>query len=315
MAVIPYLAGLHHITADTWAYLQPPGTWGYSNCGLVVDGAVGLLVDTQFTHPLTERLLACVAETTPGVEITTVVTTHANGDHCWGNELLGSAEIIGSRATADGMPEELPPHLLAALAADPTPSPLGRYLRRYFGEFDFSGITLTPPSRTFAGELDVPVGRRLVRLMEVGPAHTAGDVIVHIPDAGVVYTGDILFIGDHPIMWAGPIEHWITACQRLLDTGAEVFVPGHGPVTDRDGVTVFRDYLQHVGEQATRSYQDGVPYWQAARDMPLPAAFAGWGHRERLVITVAAVYRTLGVAEPSELLEVLTRMAEVAESA
>jgi cyclase len=66
---------------------------------------------------------------------------------------------------------------------------------------------VTPPTRTFTDRLDVTVGDRRVELIEVGPAHTDGDVIVHVPDAGVVYAGDILFIGGHPIMWTGPVHN------------------------------------------------------------------------------------------------------------
>ena len=62
-----------------------------------------------------------------------------------------------------------------------------------------------PPTWTFDGELELRVGDRRVRLLEVGPAHTAGDVVVHLPDDGVVFTGDILFHGGHPIVWAGPV--------------------------------------------------------------------------------------------------------------
>src|SRR5690348_11488644 len=111
-----YTRGLHALNRDTFAYLSPPGTWGWSNCGLVVSGAQALLVDTQFTVPLTRELLDPIEAHSAGVVIETVVTTHANGDHCWGNQLLGDAQIIGSAALKDELAHEVQPEQLAALS-------------------------------------------------------------------------------------------------------------------------------------------------------------------------------------------------------
>ncbi|GAB1639656.1 MBL fold metallo-hydrolase [Krasilnikovia sp. MM14-A1259] len=315
MTVIPFSSGLHRLGRDTYAYLQPPGTWGFSNCGVIVDGDQALLVDTQFDLPRTQALIDTLTTQLPGTRVATVVTTHANGDHCWGNQLFADAEIIGSAATAHEMAHEVSPEALRQLSGPDAPDgTLGDYMRRHFGCFDFSGIALTPPTRTFTGQLDVRVGGRIVELAEVGPAHTDGDVIVHAPDAGVVFTGDILFIGDHPIMWTGPVENWLAACDRIEKTGARYVVPGHGPVTDLAGVRQFRRYLEYVADQAHRRYEAGTPYWQAAADMPLPERYRGWGHRERLVITVAALYRQLG-APPAPLMEVLAHTAAAEQRA
>ena len=66
----------------------------------------------------------------------------------------------------------------------------------------------------------------------LGPAHTAGDVLAWVPDDRTVFTGDLLFIGGTPIMWAGPVGNWLAACDRILEMDAENIVPGHGPMTD-----------------------------------------------------------------------------------
>ncbi|WP_345632176.1 MBL fold metallo-hydrolase [Rugosimonospora acidiphila] len=311
MGEIEYQAGLHRLTGNTYAYLQPPGTWGFSNCGLVVGEGEALLVDTQFTLPLTRRLLAAVEEAVPGVPVTTVVTTHANGDHAWGTQLLPDAVTMGSEATAHGMADEIPPQALSALARSPEgASPLGDYARRFFGHFDFDGIVLTPPAKTFTGEAEVTVGGIPAQLIEVGPAHTSGDVIVHVPGEGVLFAGDILFIDDHPVMWTGPVRNWIAACERIAATGAEFVVPGHGPVTDVAGVLVFRDYLAYLDEHARESFRRGLRYWEAAMALALPEPFASWGHRERVVMSFAAIYRELGDRDAADPMAVLHRTAE-----
>jgi glyoxylase-like metal-dependent hydrolase (beta-lactamase superfamily II) len=224
--------------------------------------------------------------------------------------LLPDAVVVGSMATAHDMAHEIGPEILAALASHSLPgSPLGDYMRRFFGEFDFGGISVLPPTQTFTGHTQVTAGDVAVELVEVGPAHTSGDVVAYVPRDGVLFAGDILFVGDHPVMWTGPVSNWVSACNRIVATGAQIIVPGHGPIVEQSGVLVFRDYLEYVNEQATLRYAKGMPYWQAALDIPMPAPYAAWGHRERLVTTVAVIYRDLGFDGPTDLPTVLGHVA------
>jgi len=225
-----YDKGWHEVGEGCFAYLQPAGGWGWSNAGLVVGDGSSLLVDTLFDLHLTAEMLAALPVATA---VGTVVNTHANGDHCYGNQLVAGAEIIATSAAAHEM-QEVPPAMLAAL--NQAPGEVGDLFRSFFGSFDFDGIELTPPTRTFDGRLDVEVGGKPVELVEVGPAHTRGDLIVHSPADHAVFTGDILFIGGTPIVWAGPLSNWIAACDLILGLDVDTVVPGHGPVTDKAGV-------------------------------------------------------------------------------
>src|SRR5579859_4148165 len=114
-----YNEGLHELGNSLYAYLQPDGGWGLSNAGLVCDGEQSLLVDTLFDGQLTERMLTAMRRaTSAATRIDTLVNTHANGDHCYGNQLVGGtggARIIASERTAGEM-SELPPSAFAALA-------------------------------------------------------------------------------------------------------------------------------------------------------------------------------------------------------
>ena len=82
---------------------------------------------------------------------------------------------------------------------------------------------------------ELSVGSREVRLIEVGPAHTRGDTLALLPAERVLFTGDILFHGGHPIAWAGPVSNWIAACDRILGMDVDVIVPGHGPLAEQGG--------------------------------------------------------------------------------
>jgi glyoxylase-like metal-dependent hydrolase (beta-lactamase superfamily II) len=272
-----------------------------------------LLVDTLFDLKVTGRMLEAMSDHTRAAPIDTVVNTHANGDHCYGNQLVGDARIVASTATAGEM-GQVPPELLAGLNA--AEGAVGELFRSFFGEFDFDGIELRLPDRTFDGRLDVEVGGRVVELIEVGPAHTAGDTIAVVPDAGVVYTGDILFIGGAPIVWAGPLSNWIAACDLMLGMDVETVVPGHGPVTDKSGVTAVRDYLTFVRDEATARHGSGMDAFDAARDIgsTLRASerFGSLGEFGRIAVNVEAVYRELDPTHRTpDVVEQFRRMAEI----
>jgi cyclase len=309
---VPYTRGAHQIANGVWAYLQPDGGWGRSNAGLVAsdDRASSLLVDTLFDLDLTGEMLAALREATPAADrIATVVNTHANGDHCYGNALVAGADIIASQACAAEM-AELPPSALAGLMrAAPDMGEAGAFLLDIFGDYHFDGVELAAPNRTFTGELELVVGDRLVHLMEVGPAHTDGDVIVHVPDVGVVFTGDILFHGGHPIVWAGPIANWIAACDRLLGLeGVTTVVPGHGPVTTLEAVVQLKGYFEHLTAEAHARRDVGMSPLEAAADIDL-GPYRELREPERLVANIAALYREMGADVATDPATVVGLMA------
>jgi cyclase len=309
---VPYTRGAHPIADGVWAYLQPDGGWGLSNAGLVAsaDGASSMLVDTLFDLDLTDRMLSALREATPAAHrIATVVNTHANGDHCYGNALIAGAEVVASDACAAEM-AALPPAALAALMrAAPDMGEAGAFLLDIFGGFDFDGIELRAPNRTFTGELELSVGDRVVRLVEVGPAHTEGDVIVHVPDAGVVFTGDILFHGGHPIVWAGPIANWIAACDMVLGLdGVTIVVPGHGPVTTPETVARLKGYFEYLSSEARTRCDAGMSPLDAAADIDL-GPYRDLREPERLAANIAALYREMGADVATDPASIVGLMA------
>jgi glyoxylase-like metal-dependent hydrolase (beta-lactamase superfamily II) len=310
---VDYTTGLQELGDGAFAYLQPDGGWGWSNAGLIVADGASLLVDTLFDLSLTQRMLDSMTAVTAGSPISTVVNTHANGDHCYGNQLLRGSEIIASNATAAEM-AEVPAAMMAAL--NNAPGEIGELFRSFFGAFDFSGIEPCPPTRTFDHRLDIDIGGRIVELIEVGPAHTVGDTIVYLPDAMTVFTGDILFIGGTPIVWAGPLGNWVAACDLMLAMEIETVVPGHGPVTDKSGIAQVRDYLAFVDEQAAGHFAAGDDAWDAAlaiaRAIGARPDVSNWGEFGRIAVNVETAYRSLDPAHATpDVIEQFRRMARI----
>ena len=287
-----YTKGLHDLGNGAWAWLQPDGGWGWSNAGLIVDGGQSLLVDTLFDMTLTREMLARMTDATglTGADIDVVVNTHANGDHTHGNGCCEKAEIIASEAGLKEMEEVSAANMVQFMAAAPSMGQAGKYLLDIFGPFDFAGVEERLPTRTFSGELGLKVGDKDIRLIEVGPAHTGGDVLVHVPGDKTLFTGDILFIDGTPLMWAGPVRNWIAACDRMLAMDLDVIVPGHGPITDKAGVRKVSEYLSFCDREARKRYEAGLSVRDAAHDIAL-GDYSSWGDAERIAVNVDTLYR------------------------
>ncbi|MBV9005447.1 MAG: MBL fold metallo-hydrolase [Solirubrobacterales bacterium] len=304
----PYTRGLHELGDGLFAFLQPDGSWGWSNAGLVVGEGTSLLIDTLFDLRLTREMLDQMRPATGPGPIRQVLNTHGNGDHWYGNQLVpAEAEIVASAAAIDDM-QEVPPTLMHTLAEADLDEALATFVRHAFAPFRFDGIEMRLPTRTFTGSLTLDVAGRRVELLDLGPAHTRADVIAYVPDARTVFTGDILFVGGTPIMWAGPVSNWLAACEHIEALDVDTVVPGHGPVTDKDGPRQVRRYLEHVRDEAAERHAAGMPAAEAALDIDL-GEFADWSDPERIAVNVESIYAELDPAyerPPAPVL--LTRM-------
>jgi glyoxylase-like metal-dependent hydrolase (beta-lactamase superfamily II) len=138
-----------------------------------------------------------------------------------------------------------------------------------------------------------------------------------------VYTGDILFVGGTPVMWAGPVINWITAIDRILELDADTYVPGHGPVCGREEAEAVKRYWIWLEAAARHRFGLGMSAWEAARDIALSPEFrtyewSRWSAPERIVINVHTLERERrgelgGEASPRELVTLFSRVALLAD--
>jgi cyclase len=294
---LAYTKGLHELGDGLWAYLQPRGQWGYSNAGLVAGESDSLLVDTLFDLKLTRQMLEQMKPITSTKPIGSLVNTHANGDHCYGNELVPDrATIYATVAAAEEM-KAAPASLLNLLKSAPDHE-IAAFANYAFGDFDFAEVNGRDPDETFEAELTLSVGGRDVVIRDLGPAHTHSDSIVYVPSTRTVFTGDLVFVEGTPIAWAGPIANWTAACDTLVGLDVETVVPGHGPVTDKQGVLDVKRYFEFVVAEARQRQQAGMDAMEAALDIDL-GPFADLSDSERIVVTVETIYRDLDPSRPA----------------
>lgn len=285
----PFTTKLETLGNGCFAWIQHDGGWGLANSGLVSDGGQSLIVDTLYDHHTTRRMLDAYRDAVPGAGFDIVVNTHANGDHTYGNDLVQGARIVASRAAAEDMPD--PAKRAALLRNWQAHGEYGAWVHEtYAAMFDFEGITLAGATEHFDETLTLQVGTKQVTLTTLGPAHTRGDLIVHVPDDRVVYTGDLLFSGAHPAIWAGPVGNWIAACDHIAALDVDVIVPGHGPLSDKSHVRAMRDYLTYIRDETRARYDAGLTEAECVAEICLDA-FRHWREAERIVLNVNALYR------------------------
>ncbi len=328
--------GVHPIATGVNAWITPDGNWGLGNTALVSGHGESVLVDTLWDLPRTAAMIEGFRPMLENAPIGPVVNTHGDGDHWFGNQLTGAREIIATRSAAHRMRRHGPGEmkklrLVGRCFRGLSRLPLTKSRRwdvaaDYFDgmmrPFDYTGIRPTHPTTRFSGRMNIDVGGRRVELIELGPAHTAGDLIVHLPDERIVIAGDIVFSGVTPVLWDGSVRKWIAACDHILALKPEIVVPGHGPLTDAAGVESLRHYWEFLSNAARRQFALERPAASAAAaivtsDEYLREPFASWVGPERTLINVNALYRKflkvrshMGVLERLNVLRKTAMLAE-----
>jgi glyoxylase-like metal-dependent hydrolase (beta-lactamase superfamily II) len=230
------------------------------NATLVVGDGAALLVDTLSTDDQARHLHDAVRAVTPHPLI--VVNTHHHFDHCFGNAVLAAPDRpIWAHEEAARLLREEATRLQRECYAEWAPL-----------EPELAGglatVTIRPPDHTVHLEAVLDVGGRSVALRHLGRGHTAGDLVVRVPDADLLLTGDLVEEGADPSFDdAFPLE-WPDTVAALLPLCTGVVVPGHGAPVDGAFVRDQHARLAALDWAIREGHRDGQPAGRVATTVP-----------------------------------------------
>ena len=233
------------------------------NVTLVVGDAGALVVDTLSTAGQAAELADAARAVTPLPW--TIVNTHHHFDHCFGNAALaaGTDRPVYAHEETSRLLRERPDQVRRE-ACDymlPTEPEIAAELAR---------TTIFAPTRTVQQEATVDLGGRRVELRHYGRGHTAGDLVVHVPDADVLVTGDLIEVGAPPSFGDSyPVEWPETVADMLRRvTPGTVVVPGHGAVVGQEYLRAQHEELTSLAWLIRDGHADGVPAERVAARAP-----------------------------------------------
>lgn len=147
-------------------------------------------------------------------------------------------------------------------------------------------------------------------MIYAGPSHTTGDIFIHLPDERIVFCGDLLFYRCTPLALMGYVRGWVNTLKLLADLEADIYVPGHGPITDKKGVKECQEYLIHITREAKIRFDAGMRDLEAAKDMNL-GKFTKWADPERIVANVKRLYSEFKGEDPATPLDITEILPEM----
>jgi cyclase len=272
-----YNTGAIEVAKGVYAFIQAGGS---TDAGFIVESDGVVIIDTLMTISLAKQLMGEVRRVTDA-PIKHIVNTHWHGDHVFGNAVLPPAPIIAHDTCREDLLSEWDGHRAFLRDLYPASWP------------EMAELPATPPNVTFDHSLTLHLESRPVQLLYFGRAHTRGDVVAYLPTEGVVFAGDIAFHKYIPNARDGFPTDWITAAVALEKLGADVIVPGHGPLGGNAELAEMRECLTLIVDQVRASFEAGVDETAARASIKL-GAFADWGRQEdRLPTLVERLYREL----------------------
>jgi len=301
---------LTKVADGVYAAIAKPGGLPSGNAGFVIGDEGVLIFDTFSTPEALEELIAEI-QTLTKLPIKFAVNSHYHLDHTGGNQVLvargvpifahdnvakwqtvknkrflpASEDLQKRRADAAKQLRETP-----ADQQDKR-TQIERQIRRLDA---MATIKLTNPTATFAaGVVRLYLGKREV-LLSTLPGHTGGDVFAYVPDANVVFTGDLGWSKTLPNLVDATVSDWIPTLDKMLSQYPTAkFIPGHGNVAEASEIKDFRDYLDDLRGRVKQGIATGLTIDQAKQQLKLPEKYKTFAFQNFATPNVEDMYKEL----------------------
>lgn len=227
--------GLTKVSDGVYSYVDakqasPQSGFG-ANAGIVIGKDGILVVDTLVSAKQARQFIKDI-RTITNRPIRYVVNTHGHLDHAFGDsefQKLGAILVTHRDCKLD-----------MARNGEAVLKNAGAY---GLAETEMEGTTIARPAISFADRMEIDLGDITVELIDPGPSHSPGSILVSIPREKVLFAGDALFTGYHPYLGDGNLEGWLKVLDRIGAMDADKIVPGHGPLSGKKDVADMKEYL------------------------------------------------------------------------
>jgi glyoxylase-like metal-dependent hydrolase (beta-lactamase superfamily II) len=189
---------------------------GDPNSGVIIGDDAVMVVEAQATPRLARKVIDCIRAVTDK-PITHLALTHYHAVRVLGASAYGAPQVIMSEKARA---------MVAERGREDWESEFDRFPRLFEGHEEIPGLTW--PTTTFQGRMSVYLGRRRVDLMQLGRAHTAGDMVVHVPDQNVMFTGDIVEYRSACYCGDGHFHDWPRTLAAIRGWELDAIAPGRG---------------------------------------------------------------------------------------
>lgn len=279
------------IGRDLWAFTAE----GDPNSGVIIGDDSVMVIEAQATPALAGKVIEKVRSVTDK-PITHLVLSHYHAVRVLGASAFDAPNVIMS---------EMARSMVAERGQEDWDSEFGRFPRLFQGHESIPGLTW--PTLTFNGRMTVFLGRRRVDLMFLGRAHTAGDIVAHVPDENVMFTGDIVEYRSACYCGDGHFSDWPVTLEAIRAFEPAAIAPGRGDALVgekkvNEALDLTADFLNSTYKPVARIAKGGGSLkeaWNACRSACDPK-FSDYAIYEHcLPFNVARAYdEALGIDTP-----------------
>ncbi len=285
---------LRRLVEGTFAAIATDGGAAISNSGLIDLGGQIIVFDT-FLTPQAALDLRHMAEGLLGRAPHLVVNSHYHNDHIWGNQVFAPDALIASSTrtrelVATAGREEL--QWYSANSAQRLESvqvqlqntedeQQKQQLLMWKGYYEglveaLPQLTVCMPGVTFDSRLALHGSKRTAQLIVFEGAHTGSDAVLYLPQDGIVFASDLLFVGCHPYLADGDPFQLLKALREMSHLDAACFVPGHGPVGTREDLMVLIEYIEYCLATAQRLVEEGAATEDRIAELAAADRYTAW---------------------------------------
>lgn len=276
-----------------FAALANAGGAAFANAGIIDLGNLTVTFDS-FVTPMAAGELALAARQLTGRPVDYAINSHWHADHMRGNMAFPkSTQVVSSQATYElittasqkefHQDQQIARQVLADLEEQlkAEHNELVRQDIRFAIAFQRGMVESLPvlelrlPTLTFDKRLILRGEKRTVELCSVAQAHTLGDTYAYLPDEGIAFMGDLVFVQRHPWLGDGHPEAWMNVLEELAALDLRMVVPGHGPVGQSEDFDRVRRYIQQLTVRVQTVVAGGGTIEEAVR-LPVLADFEDW---------------------------------------